>query len=131
MATKSRGARQNETQFANPRHSRDPWDVRVHERRAAIRRATVGRSAGVPADSLVFLGLGLNAAGKGHALAMNLLQGHEATCPHCWETISLTLDLSVPEQSYIEDCPVCCRPMLVSYSAADGELDALSVDPSD
>jgi hypothetical protein len=70
------------------------------------------------------------AAGK-DCLAMNLLQGHEATCPHCWETVSLTLDLSVPEQSYIEDCPVCCRPMLVSYSAADGELDALSVDPSD
>ena len=63
--------------------------------------------------------------------SMNLLQGHEATCPHCWETISLTLDLSVPEQSYIEDCPVCCKPMLISYSAVDGELDALSVDPSD
>ena len=47
---------------------------------------------------------------------MNLLQGHDATCPHCWETINLTLDLSVPDQSYIEDCPVCCRPMLVSYS---------------
>ncbi len=62
---------------------------------------------------------------------VNLLQGHEATCPHCWETITLTLDLSVPEQSYIEDCPVCCKPMLVSYSAADGELDSLSVDPSE
>ena len=57
---------------------------------------------------------------------MNLLQGHEATCPHCWETISLTLDLSVPEQSYIEDCPVCCKPMLISYSAVDGELDERS-----
>jgi cysteine-rich CPXCG protein len=80
-----------------------------------------------------FLGiLGLRACGQERTcLAMNLLQGHEATCPHCWETISLTLDLSVPEQSYIEDCPVCCKPMLVSYSAADGELDALSVDPSD
>jgi hypothetical protein len=64
-------------------------------------------------------------------LAMNLLQGHEATCPHCWESISLTLDLSVPEQSYIEDCPVCCKPMVISYSAVDGELDAFSVDPSD
>ncbi|MGO9994746.1 MAG: CPXCG motif-containing cysteine-rich protein [Steroidobacteraceae bacterium] len=60
--------------------------------------------------------------------AMNLLQGHDATCPHCWETINLTLDLSVPEQSYIEDCPVCCKPMLVSYSTTDGEVDALSVD---
>jgi hypothetical protein len=58
---------------------------------------------------------------------MNLLQGHEANCPHCGEAIDLTLDLSVPEQSYIEDCPVCCNPMLVSYSAADGEVEAVSV----
>ena len=62
---------------------------------------------------------------------MNLIQGHEATCPHCWEAITLTLDLSVPEQSYIEDCPVCCKPMQVAYSAVEGELDALSVDPCD
>jgi hypothetical protein len=62
---------------------------------------------------------------------MNLLLDQDATCPHCWETISLTLDLSVPEQSYIEDCPVCCKPMQVSYSAADGELDALSVEAAD
>ena len=62
---------------------------------------------------------------------VNLLQGHDATCPHCWETITLTVDLSVPEQSYVEDCPVCCKPMLVSYSATGGELDSLSVDPTE
>jgi hypothetical protein len=62
---------------------------------------------------------------------MNLLQGHDASCPHCWETINLTLDLSVPEQSYIEDCPVCCKPMMVSYSADEGELTDLRVDPVD
>ena len=112
------------TQFADPRRgARDP------AKGCAIGGAASGRRAGVRVDSLLFFGVGL-AARKGR-LAMNLLQGHEATCPHCWETISLTLDLSVPEQSYIEDCPVCCKPMLVSYSAADGELDALSVDPSD
>ncbi len=63
--------------------------------------------------------------------AMNLLQGHDATCPHCWETINLTLDLSVLEQSYIEDCPVCCKPMLVAYCAINGQVDALSVDAAD
>jgi len=78
-----------------------------------------------------FLGILGSGLVRPRSPALNLLQGHEATCPHCWETISLTLDLSVPEQSYIEDCPVCCKPMLVSYSAADGELDSLSVDPSD
>ena len=53
------------------------------------------------------------------------------TCPHCWETIELTLDLSVEEQSYIEDCPVCCKPMAVSYAAVDGEVTELSVEPAD
>jgi len=62
---------------------------------------------------------------------MNLLQGHDAECPHCGETIGLTLDLSVPDQAYIEDCPVCCKPMMVTYSSSDGDLTELRVDPSD
>jgi hypothetical protein len=62
---------------------------------------------------------------------MNLLQSRDATCPHCWETIELTLDLSLPEQSYVEDCPVCCKPMMVSYSCSDGEVDAFSVESTD
>jgi hypothetical protein len=62
---------------------------------------------------------------------MDLLRGQQATCPHCWETIDLTLDLSVGEQSYIEDCPVCCRPMAVSYAATDGELTDLTVESAE
>lgn len=62
---------------------------------------------------------------------MNLLRGHEATCPHCWERIELTLDLSVGEQSYIEDCPVCCKPMAVTCIAADGEVVELSVESAE
>ncbi len=61
---------------------------------------------------------------------MNLLQNFDATCPHCWEIVSLTLDTSVPEQSYIEDCPVCCRPMQVSYRTDGGELADVSVEPA-
>jgi hypothetical protein len=62
---------------------------------------------------------------------MDLVRGQQATCPHCWETIELTLDLSVGEQSYIEDCPVCCRPMAVTYVAADGELTEFSVESAE
>jgi hypothetical protein len=62
---------------------------------------------------------------------MTLIHGQQATCPHCWEPITLTLDLSVSEQSYIEDCPVCCKPMSVSYSAANGEVAEFSVEASD
>jgi Cysteine-rich CPXCG len=62
---------------------------------------------------------------------MSLIQGCDVACPHCGETISLTLDLSVPEQSYIEDCPVCCKPMIVSFSSVDGEVADISVEASD
>ena len=62
---------------------------------------------------------------------MILIQGQQATCPHCWESINLTLDLSVPEQTYIEDCPVCCKPLIVSYVAVNGEVAEFNVEASD
>ena len=52
----------------------------------------------------------------------------EVSCPYCGETITIVLDLSVEEQSYIEDCSVCCQPMNVSYRVEDGELAAVSVE---
>ncbi|WP_310992828.1 CPXCG motif-containing cysteine-rich protein [Aequorivita marina] len=36
---------------------------------------------------------------------------HFFQCPHCWEEISMLLDSSVPHQTYIEDCEVCCNPI--------------------
>ena len=33
-------------------------------------------------------------------------------CPYCWETAEAVLDLSAGDQAYVEDCPVCCRPIL-------------------
>ncbi|HEV2538337.1 MAG TPA: CPXCG motif-containing cysteine-rich protein [Frateuria sp.] len=42
------------------------------------------------------------------------------TCPYCGEPIELLLDGSAGEQRYIEDCPVCCRPIEVRV-ALDGE----------
>lgn len=43
----------------------------------------------------------------------DLEQAHAVTCPHCWQTITVWLDLSAGSQSYVEDCPVCCRPWRV------------------
>lgn len=37
-------------------------------------------------------------------------------CPYCGESIELIIDTSVERQSYIEDCPVCCRPIDVEVS---------------
>jgi uncharacterized protein YbaR (Trm112 family) len=47
------------------------------------------------------------------------------TCPYCWESIEIVLDLSVEEQRQVEDCSVCCRPIVIAYRAEDGELVAL------
>ncbi|NWC91952.1 MULTISPECIES: CPXCG motif-containing cysteine-rich protein [unclassified Pseudomonas] len=32
-------------------------------------------------------------------------------CPYCGEAVTALLDLSGGDQHYIEDCPVCCRPI--------------------
>jgi hypothetical protein len=44
-------------------------------------------------------------------------------CPYCGESIALLIDPSVPQQAYVEDCQVCCQPMLVrAETAADGQV---------
>ncbi len=48
------------------------------------------------------------------------------TCPHCWETIEMMLDLSAGAQRYVQDCEVCCNPLEISYEVRDGK--SLGVD---
>ncbi len=47
-------------------------------------------------------------------------------CPYCGEAIEVLVDTSVDHQQYIEDCSVCCRPIVFTVTADDGTL--LSVD---
>jgi hypothetical protein len=56
-----------------------------------------------------------------------VIQFETITCPYCWESIEISLDLSVDTQQQIEDCSVCCRPIVIRYSAADGELASLDI----
>jgi transcription elongation factor Elf1 len=58
-------------------------------------------------------------------------QEHFFQCPHCWEEISMILDASVREQTYIEDCEVCCNPIEVSQNFEDGELIGFRSDSID
>lgn len=41
-----------------------------------------------------------------------MLASQHYQCPYCGERAEALLDLSQDEQRYIEDCPVCCRPIL-------------------
>ena len=42
-------------------------------------------------------------------------------CPYCGESIEIFVDTSIPEQQYIEDCQVCCRPMTVRAEVTNSE----------
>jgi len=49
-------------------------------------------------------------------------------CPACGEPAALSVDTSAgEEQSYFEDCPVCCKPMEVFVRCRPGQILSLSV----
>lgn len=37
-------------------------------------------------------------------------------CPYCGESLTILVDESDSGTDYIEDCQVCCQPMVVSVS---------------
>lgn len=46
-----------------------------------------------------------------------------ARCPYCGERVTVQVEpLGVGEESYTEDCPVCCRPWRVELSRASGKI---------
>jgi len=40
-------------------------------------------------------------------------------CPYCGERIEVVIDGSVEEQIYIEDCQVCCQPIVLIVRMGD------------
>lgn len=55
-----------------------------------------------------------------------MLETQQYQCPYCGEPAEAVLDLSGGDQTYIEDCPVCCRPILFDL-CSDGEDWSLDV----
>jgi Cysteine-rich CPXCG len=55
-----------------------------------------------------------------------MIESTTITCPYCWESIEIELDLSVDGQRYVEDCSVCCRPIVIAYRVEDGALASLA-----
>ncbi len=51
------------------------------------------------------------------------LQPYAISCPYCGERIDVLLDPEEVGQQYIEDCQVCCRPIVFNLvQDAEGEL---------
>jgi hypothetical protein len=58
---------------------------------------------------------------------MQFLIEANITCPHCGEVFPLQIDTSQSEQSLIEDCTVCCRPISLTIRSEPGEAVDLAI----
>jgi transcription elongation factor Elf1 len=47
---------------------------------------------------------------------------HFFQCPYCWEQISMLIDTSQSQQTYIEDCEICCNPIQLSVAIENQEI---------
>ena len=64
-------------------------------------------------------------------ISFSVLEEAQVACPYCGQPLTILLDLSEPEQEYIEDCQVCCQPMNVRYSSVEGQLLSVSAERTD
>lgn len=56
---------------------------------------------------------------------MEFLSEDSISCPYCGERINVLLDSSQLDEVYIEDCQVCCRPIVFRLSLSEeGSLSA-------
>jgi hypothetical protein len=48
------------------------------------------------------------------------------TCPYCGERFEAVVDTTAGDADYVEDCPVCCRPieLKLTIEGEDFSLDA-------
>lgn len=50
---------------------------------------------------------------------MNPIESVEVICPYCSAQLSLMVDCTEADQEYVEDCAVCCSPILVHAEVHD------------
>jgi hypothetical protein len=52
-------------------------------------------------------------------------------CPFCFERISFIIDTSMDgEQTYVEDCEVCCNPIEVRFEIENNKIQVFEVQKS-
>lgn len=61
-----------------------------------------------------------------------MLDESDIQCPYCGETITILVDASSGDASYIEDCQICCQPIRISVQAdADGYVEQVIAQAED
>lgn len=55
------------------------------------------------------------------------MEEYDIACPYCGEKIGILIDASIPQQQYVEDCQVCCAPIVFSVVIdAEGTIEQVS-----
>jgi hypothetical protein len=62
-------------------------------------------------------------------MQMELLAEGNVLCPYCGESYTTMVDTSQSSYETIEDCPVCCRPILLVVDCAPGEVYSIEASP--
>ena len=52
-------------------------------------------------------------------------------CPYCGEPISVLVDCSCEQQTYVEDCQVCCQPMVLQVFVDEEGVPSVSAQRED
>lgn len=60
--------------------------------------------------------------------AMDFEQETYFQCPYCGQQISMLLEELYGQQTYIEDCEVCCSPIQITFEVDEGEIVILKVE---
>ncbi len=57
-------------------------------------------------------------------MKLNQLAEKSIACPYCGETSEVLIDSTDLDQQYIEDCQICCKPIIFLISKdPEGELE--------
>ncbi len=52
---------------------------------------------------------------------MEVMEEHEIMCPYCGEFVTILVDRTIREQTFEEDCEVCCQPMVIEVVIDEDE----------
>ena len=59
-------------------------------------------------------------------MSLNPIEFIDIHCPYCDETFSISIDTSIHEQQYVEDCHVCCSAIFLNL-CVDGDTEKAKV----
>ncbi len=55
---------------------------------------------------------------------------HYFSCPHCFQEISISIDGSIKKQQYVEDCEICCNPLLITIEVEGDKIIYFRASPA-